>query len=40
MIRNATMAAPRPIAMLTIAMVCMTDEKPSRCSRVILFDMK
>jgi len=40
MIRNEIMAAPNPTAMLVIAMVCIAEEKPSRCSRVILFDMK
>jgi uncharacterized protein YbbC (DUF1343 family) len=40
MMRNETMDAPSPIAMLTMAILKMVDEKPSLCSLLILFDMK
>ena len=40
MIRKETMDAARPMAMLAIAMVWMTEEKPSCWRLVIRFDMK
>jgi len=40
MIRKETIAAPNPIAILTMAILWVIEENPSFCSRLILFDMK
>jgi hypothetical protein len=40
MIKNDTIAAASPMAILTMAILCMVDENPSWYPPRILFDMK
>jgi hypothetical protein len=40
MIRNDTIAADNPMAMLATAILCMMEEKLLSCPCRILFDMK